>query len=74
MASENILIDNIVEAVREKLRIRSNIGINKYGKTLDRYDLSRLDWLRHAQEEALDFALYIEKLIVLESIEEDDWK
>ncbi len=74
MDRDNILIDNIVEAVREKLRIRSNIGIDKYGKTLDRDDLSRLDWLRHAQEEALDFALYIEKLIVLERIEEDDCK
>ncbi len=33
---------------------------------MQRTDLSRLDWLRHAQEEAMDLAVYLEKLIQLE--------
>lgn len=53
----------VVEAVREKLAVRSRIGQAKYGTTLDRTNLSRLDWLRHAQEEALDLAVYLQRLI-----------
>ena len=43
--------------------MRSEVGIAKYGKTLMRDDLSCLDWLRHAQEEAMDMANYLEVLI-----------
>lgn len=60
------MTDPIVESVRAKLLQRSQAGIAKYGVTLDRPDLSRLDWLRHAQEEALDFANYLEVLIKME--------
>lgn len=55
--------DPIVESVRTKLLERSQTGIKKYGTMLNRTDLSRLDWLRHAQEEALDLANYLEVLI-----------
>lgn len=55
--------DPIVDAVREKLALRSLIGQRKYGTTMDREDLSRVAWLRHAQEEALDLAVYLERLI-----------
>lgn len=54
--------DKIVEAVVEHFKQRSNVGINKYGVTLDRTDLTRLQWLQHAQEEAMDLILYLEKL------------
>lgn len=55
--------DPIVEAVRQKLLSRSAAGMQKYGTSLSRNDLTRLDWLRHAQEEALDMANYLEVLI-----------
>jgi hypothetical protein len=55
--------DPIVEVVREKLLSRSQIGLQKYGVGLDRQDLTRLQWLIHAQEEALDLAGYLERLI-----------
>lgn len=55
--------DPIVESVRQKLLTRSTVGLAKYGTTLIRDDLSRLDWLRHAQEEAMDLANYLEVLI-----------
>jgi hypothetical protein len=53
----------IVESVREKLRMRSEAGMLKYGTTLAREDLSRLDWLNHLQQELLDAANYLEVLI-----------
>jgi len=61
--------DTIVEKVIEQFKQRSEVGINKYGVTLDRTDLSRLDWINHAQEEAMDFILYLEKLKTFESNE-----
>ena len=54
--------DTIVESVINQFRERSEVGIKKYGVTLDRDDLSRLDWINHAQQEAMDFVLYLEKL------------
>jgi hypothetical protein len=57
------MIDPVIESVRAKLLTRSQAGIAKYGTTLARADLTRLDWLRHAQEEALDLAAYLEVLI-----------
>ena len=58
--------DPVVESVREKLLSRSRRGVAKYGATLERDDLSTLQWLTHAQDEALDLANYLEKLIQLE--------
>jgi uncharacterized ferritin-like protein (DUF455 family) len=54
--------DKIVESVINKFKQRSEIGIKKYGVTLDRNDLNFKDWIQHAQEEAMDFILYLEKL------------
>jgi hypothetical protein len=54
--------DTIVESVINQFKQRSEVGINKYGVTLDRTDLNRLEWLQHAQEEAMDLILYLEKL------------
>jgi hypothetical protein len=54
--------DTIVESVISQFKKRSEVGIAKYGVTLDRTDLSTLDWLNHAQQEAMDFCLYLEKL------------
>lgn len=54
--------DTIVESVIEQFKQRSEAGINKYGVTLDREDLTMLEWLKHLQEELMDATLYIEKL------------
>ena len=54
--------DSIVESVINQFKKRSDVGIAKYGVTLDRTDLSTLDWINHAQQEAMDFCLYLEKL------------
>lgn len=55
--------DRNVAAVRRKLRDRERAGLRKYGVTTERTDLSRLDWLVHAQQEAMDLAVYLERLI-----------
>jgi len=55
-------IDSIVESVIAKFKQRSDIGIEKYGKTLDRTDLNYQDWLNHIQEELMDAILYCERL------------
>jgi cell division protein FtsI/penicillin-binding protein 2 len=54
--------DSIVNNVVESFIERSNVGFSKYGTNLDRKDLSFLDWLNHAQQEAMDMILYLEKL------------
>ena len=56
------LEDKIVESVINSFLTRSAIGIEKYGTTLNRTDLSSLDWINHAQEEAMDLILYLEKI------------
>lgn len=56
-------MSRIEEKVISKIRSRAEAGKAKYGVTLERTDLTTLDWLRHAQEEALDFAAYLEVLI-----------
>ncbi len=53
----------VEEAVIASIRSRRDAGRAKYGTTMERSDLSELQWLRHAQEEALDLAIYLEKLI-----------
>ena len=54
--------DSIVESVIGQYRERSEVGIKKYNNTMDRKDLSNLDWLTHLQQELMDATLYIEKL------------
>lgn len=54
--------DKIVLNVLENFKKRSETGIKKYNTTLERNDLSTLEWLQHAQEEAMDFVLYLERL------------
>lgn len=54
--------DPILLKVLAKYYERSERGINKYGRTLDRDDLNLIDWLNHLQEELMDATLYIEKV------------
>jgi hypothetical protein len=50
--------------VIEKLYARADVGLRKYGTDMERSDLSQLEWLIHAQEEAMDLAVYLERLIM----------
>lgn len=54
--------DPIVKKVIDKFTKRSEIGIEKYGTTLNDNNLTFIQWLNHLQEELMDATLYIEKL------------
>jgi len=54
--------DSVVQSVINKFKQRSEVGIKKYNTTLDREDLTDKEWINHAQEEAMDLILYLEKL------------
>ncbi len=54
--------DKIVESVIDQFKTRSEIGIKKYGTTLERTDVDVLGWLTHLQQELQDATLYIERL------------
>jgi hypothetical protein len=62
LSSPKVKSDTIVEDVINKFRKRSEAGMLKYNTTLDRTDLSTLDWLTHLQEELMDATLYVERL------------
>lgn len=55
-------MDKIVEEVVAKYRQRSEVGIEKYGTTLDENKATLIEWLTHLQEELMDATLYIQKL------------
>lgn len=59
---DDIPKDPIVEAVVEKYQKRSTEGMIKYGVTMERKDLSTLDWLNHLMEELMDATLYLERM------------
>lgn len=50
------------KSVIDNFKNRSEVGIFKYGTTLERQDLNVHDWLIHLQEELMDAVLYIERL------------
>ena len=61
-------MSEIEDNVIIKIAKRSIAGVNKYGTTMDRKDLSKPEWLTHAQEEAMDLGVYLERLIQEENI------
>ena len=61
-----IEMSEIEDRVIIKIAKRSLAGKEKYGTTMEREDLSRKEWLIHAQEEAMDLCVYLERLIMEE--------
>ena len=56
-------MSRIEEAVMAKIYERSLVGKEKYGVTMERTDISDLDWLVHLQEEMMDSAVFLERII-----------
>jgi|Laugresu1bdmlbdd_1035124.scaffolds.fasta_scaffold04605_7 hypothetical protein len=54
--------DTVVASVVASFLERSRAGQLKYGTTLDRTDLSPMQWAQHMQEELMDAILYLERL------------
>lgn len=68
--------DKIVENVIIQFSKRSEVGIKKYGTTLE--ENNNDDFLQHLKEELMDAILYIEKLqslkVNINKIKEDNEK
>lgn len=58
------------DAVCSKIRARADKGWHKYGKSMERHDLSLIEWLTHLQEELMDATVYVEKLMTIAEEEE----
>ena len=53
----------IEDAVCEKIKARSDVGKKKYGVTMEEEVLSIREWMNHLQQELMDAAVYLEKLL-----------
>lgn len=58
-------MSKVTEQVINDIQQREQKGIETYGTTMDRQDLTQDQWLQHAYEESLDFAIYLRKLIMM---------
>jgi hypothetical protein len=56
-------MSSVESIVCQKIECRAHLGLSKYGTSMERKDLTKIEWLRHAQAEAMDLAVYLEKLI-----------
>lgn len=50
------------EKVIDQIRSRAEHGLNKYGVSVERTDLTPIEWIQHAKEEAMDLTVYLERL------------
>lgn len=51
----------ILDSVMDRFKSREAKGLVTYGTTMDRNDLSIIEWAQHLQEELMDAVLYLEK-------------
>lgn len=56
-------MSKILYNIIDDLLAREDKGLKEYGTTMDRTDLTEIDWLQHAYEESLDLSIYLKKLI-----------
>jgi hypothetical protein len=58
MSKEKCTTESIVDMIRS----RSAVGLDKYGVSVDRTDLTTEQWIQHAIEEMLDGAQYLYRI------------
>ena len=58
-------MSQVTEQVINDIKAREIKGLETYGVTMDRTDLTQDQWLQHAYEEALDCAIYLKKLLII---------
>ena len=66
-------MSKILYTIIDDLLAREDKGIKEYGTTMDRTDLTEIDWLQHAYEEALDLSIYLKKLIKIKKDEKNHY-
>ena len=57
----------IYDSIIADLKEREAMGERKYGTSVDDAMLTQREWMQHAYEEALDFAVYLKKLMNYEN-------
>lgn len=57
------MLDPNVEAVRQKLKQRAEVGMQKYGVDTTREDIDLIGWIQHLQEELMDASIYCQRLL-----------
>jgi hypothetical protein len=58
-------MSQVTEQVINDIKARELKGLETYGVTMDRNDLTQDQWLQHAYEESLDFCIYLKKLLII---------
>ena len=53
---------SVQDRVKEIIDNQEQKGLKKYGKKVDQAELGIVDWINHAQEEAADILVYLQKL------------
>lgn len=53
---------NVADRVKQIIDKQQAKGKIKYGITVDEAELSIEQWIQHAQEEAVDWIIYLEKI------------
>lgn len=62
--SDEIIANPITRNIQSLLENQTAKGLVKYGTTVNPNDYSVEEWVLHAQEEAIDFLVYLEVLKV----------
>lgn len=56
-------MSKIEDKVCEKIQERAKVGLGKYGTTMEREDLTFIEWMTHLQEELMDACVYVERML-----------
>ena len=56
-------MSKIEDEVCEKIQQRAEVGLEKYGTTMERDDFSDLEWMNYLQEELMDAVVYLQRMI-----------
>ena len=70
----NVIHSEIIESVKKDIEHQNIKGQNEYGTTMDRNDLSLLEWLKHAYFEGIDKCIYLKKAITILENENNNGK
>jgi hypothetical protein len=56
---------NTLDSVVAEFHRREELGLKKYGASIDRSDLKLSEWLQHLKEELMDATLYVQRALDL---------
>lgn len=59
---QKIAQDQILSQIQKKFETQTLKGVEKYGQTVADNDLTAIEWIDHAIEEAIDHIVYLECL------------